>query len=235
MSVLNILSGGAAQGLVASLADKFKESTGFSITGDFGAVGAMAQKLRGGTPADILILTSALITDLARQGHVDGASVADVGRVETALAVRAADPPVSAPDAAGLREALLEADAIFVPDTKTSTAGIHVAKVLRELGIAEEVAGRLKIYPNGATAMRHLAESNARRPIGTTQSTEILATKGVKLSGALPRGCDLATMYTTAVTTRAAHAHEAQILIELLTASDRRALRAQAGFLDPKT
>jgi molybdate transport system substrate-binding protein len=92
-----------------------------------------------------------LISDLARENLVTTGSISDIGRVETALAVRDTDPLVSARDAASLREALLEADAIFVPDTKASTAGIHVAKVLRQLGVAEDVSERLKIYPNGAT------------------------------------------------------------------------------------
>ena len=232
MSELKILSGGAAQGLVVSLAAKFKAQTGLGVTGDFGAVGAMADRLRAGTRADILILTSALVATLVNENLADGATVKDVGRVETALAVRESDPPVSAPDAASLRAVLLASDAIFVPDTKASTAGIHVAKVLRELGIADEVAGRLNIYPNGATAMRHMAESDAKRPIGCTQATEIIATKGIRLSGALPKGCDLATVYTAAITTKAAHAREAQILIELLTAKDHATLRAQAGFLE---
>jgi molybdate transport system substrate-binding protein len=35
MTSLNILSGGAAQGLVASLAQKFKHLTGFDIAGEF--------------------------------------------------------------------------------------------------------------------------------------------------------------------------------------------------------
>ena len=67
MSALNILSGGAAQGLVASLAPKFKVQTGLDIAGEFGAVGAMADKLRNGTPADIVILTSAIVAKLARR------------------------------------------------------------------------------------------------------------------------------------------------------------------------
>jgi molybdate transport system substrate-binding protein len=232
MRNLNVLSGGAAQGLVNSLAAKFSERTGLGISGDFGAVGAMAAKLRAGMRADVLVLTSALIADLARENLVDGATIRNVGRVETALAVRDADPIVSVHDARGLREALIHADAIFVPDTKASTAGIHVAKVLAQLGIADEVENRLKIYPNGATAMRHMAESHARRPIGITQSTEIISTKGVKLSGVLPKSCELASMYTAAITARAAHAHEAQILIDLLTGANQRSLRERVGFLD---
>jgi molybdate transport system substrate-binding protein len=232
MSALKILSGGAAQGLVASLKPAFKALTGLDIEGEFGAVGAMAEKLRSGTPTDIVVLTAAMIADLAGENLVAGGSIADIGLVETAIAIRAGDPPVSVPDATALRAAFLAADAIFVPDTKASTAGIHVAKILTQLGIADEVAARLKIFPNGATAMRNLAASTAIRPIGCTQSTEIISTSGVTLSGSLPRGCELSTVYTAAVATQAADPKHAQDLIDLLVGADARELRTRAGFLD---
>jgi molybdate transport system substrate-binding protein len=231
MTSLKILSGGAAQGLVASVAPKFKAITGLDIEGEFGAVGAMADKLRAGMPADILILTAAMIATLAREDHLVAASVADIGLVETAIAIRAGDPPVSVRNSVELRKAFLAAGAIFVPDTRASTAGIHVAKVLQQLGIADEVAARLKIFPNGATAMRNLAESTAIRPIGCTQSTEIISTPGVVLSGSLPQGCELSTVYTAAVTTSAANARGAQDLIDLLTGIEQRDLRKRAGFI----
>jgi molybdate transport system substrate-binding protein len=232
MSSLKILSGGAAQGLVAGVAAKFKEMTGLDIEGEFGAVGAMADKLRSGAPADIVVLTAAMVAALARENRVVAASIADIGLVETAIAIRAGDPPVSVRDAAELREALLAADAIFVPDTKASTAGIHVAKVLQQLGIADEVAASLKIFPNGATAMRNLAASTAIRPIGCTQSTEIISTAGVVMSGSLPAGCELSTVYTAAVATKAVNTRQARDLISLLIGADQRELRTRAGFLD---
>jgi molybdate transport system substrate-binding protein len=232
MSALKILSGGAAQGLVASVAPTFKAMTGLDIEGEFGAVGAMAGKLRDSTPADIVVLTSAMIATLARENRVVAASVADIGLVETAIAVRAGDPPVSVRNTVELRNAFLAADAIFLPDTKASTAGIHVAKVLQQLGIADDVAARLKIFPNGATAMRNLAASTATKPIGCTQSTEIISTAGVILSGSLPRGCELSTVYTAAVARQAAAAKHAQDLIDLLTGIEQRDLRERAGFLE---
>ena len=232
MTALKILSGGAAQGLVASMAQDFKALTGLEIEGEFGAVGAMAGRLRNGIPADIVVLTAAMIADLARENLVVGATISDIGLVETAIAVRAGDPQVTVKDAAALRGAFLAADAIFVPDTKASTAGIHVAKVLQRLGIADDVAARLQIFPNGATAMHHLAETDAVRPIGCTQSTEIISTRGVVLSGALPQGCELSTMYTAAVTAGAAAAQQAQSLIDLLIAPDQDKLRERAGFLN---
>ena len=231
MSSLKILSGGAAQGLVAGVAPKFKAMTGLGIEGEFGAVGAMADKLRAGTPTDILVLTAALIATLAREDHVVAASIADIGLVETAVAIRAGDPPVSVRNSVELRKAFLAADAIFVPDTRASTAGIHVAKILQQLGIADDVAARLKIFPNGATAMRNLAASTAARPIGCTQSTEIISTPGVMLSGSLPQGCELSTVYTAAIARQAANAKHAQDLIDLLTGTEQRDLRERAGFI----
>ena len=130
-----------------------------------------------------------------------------------------------------MRDALLAADAIFVPDTKASTAGIHVAKVLDQLGIADVVAARLRIFPNGATAMRELAATQARRPIGCTQSTEIISTKGVTLSDSLPPGCELATMYTAGITTVAVRARQARDLIGLLTGAGQHEQRKRAGFI----
>jgi molybdate transport system substrate-binding protein len=232
MTSLKILSGGAAQGLVASLAPDFKAKTGLDISGEFGAVGGMAEKLRKGASTDVVILTAALVAKLAEEKLVDSASIFDVGLVDTALAVRKGDALLNVHNEADLREALLSSDAIFVPDTKASTAGIHVAKVLAQIGIADVLAPRLKIHPNGATAMRHLASSDARRPIGCTQSTEIISTEGVVLSGSLPAGCGLSTMYTAGVTTRPDSAKQAQTLIAMLTSADARELRIGAGFLD---
>ena len=231
MTSLNILSGGAAHGLVASLAPRFKAETGFDISGDYGAVGAMADTLRQGRPTDLVILTAALVATLAGETLIVPASIRDVGLVETALAVRTGDPKLSVRDASELRQVLLAADAIFVPDTRASTAGIHVASVLRRLGIADEVAARLRVSANGASAMRQLAQSDASRPIGCTQSTEIITVEGVELSGALPQGCDLATMYTAGIAARAANLDASRRLIELLTAADSAVLRNQAGFL----
>ena len=228
---LTVLSGGAAQGLVAALALRFKAETGCDIDGTFGAVGVMRDKLLSGAPADLLILTRALIDELTIQAHVVPGSGADIGTVLTAVAVRSGDPAPEISDAAGLRAALLAADAIYFPDPKQATAGIHFAKVIDRLGLTAAVAGRLRTYPNGATAMRELAASQARRPIGCTQATEILNTPGVQLVAPLPQGFELATVYTAGVCTRAALPEQARAMAALLAGEPARAMRQRAGFV----
>src|SRR5512134_3114535 len=136
---LHLLSGGAAQGVVTALAGEFAAATGHAIDGTFGAVGAMKEKLLGAAPADVLILTRALIDELTDAGEDAPGTAADPGRVRTAVAVREGDPvpEVGRPD--GLRTALRGADRIFFPDPQRATAGIHFARVLEQLGIAGEV------------------------------------------------------------------------------------------------
>ena len=230
MAQLNVLSGGAAQGLVGALHDAFRARTGLTVGGSFGAVGAMRDKLLAGEPCDLLILSQALIDGLVQSGHAVASSVRPVGVVKTGVAVVSgqARPAVDTPQA--LREALAQASAIYCPDPEKATAGIHFYKVLTDLGLVPSLGQRLRTYPNGATAMRALADDALPGAIGSTQVTEILYTSGVDLIGLLPAPYELSTVYTAAVCTQARQPEAAQALIDLLTAPDQAALRRQGGF-----
>jgi len=222
---LRFVSAGAAQGLVQALAGE----QGLAIEGSFGAVGAMLAKLEDGEPADVVILTRAQVEALASRGRVLPGTVADLGVVATAIAVRSADSLPDLGSEAGLRASLLAADAIHFPDPSRATAGIHFAKVLGRLGIGERVAARLRTHPNGMTAMRTLAGAQGK-PLGCTQATEILATPGVRLVGPLPRGFELDTTYAAAVSADAADADAATSFVRHLTGPGTRERRDAAGF-----
>lgn len=227
---LKLLSGGAAQGLVQALAPRLKAETGADIDGTFGAVGAMRDALVGGAPADLVIVTAALVGELARDGHVVSGSAADLGAVPTCIAVRSGDPAPPIGDGAALRSALRAADSIYFPDPRLATAGIHFAKVLAALGIADELAARLRPFPNGATAMRALAAATEPHPLGCTQATEILNTPGTTLVGPLPGEHALAAVYTVGICSRAGQPDLARRFAGLLTSADSRELRRRLGF-----
>ena len=216
MKTLRLLSGGAAHELVEKVRPSFEAESGYRIDGTFSAVGAMRDRLLAGEPAEVMILSRALIDELAKSGHVVASSVTDVAHVATAIAARQGDPLPDVATADALRAALAAADEIHFPDPAQATAGIHFAGVIKKLGLAEQVTGRVRLAPNGATAMRALAASTAKRPVGCTQETEIRATAGVVLVAPLPHGCDLVTTYTAAVTTRSQAPVEATALVAAL-------------------
>ena len=225
MTRLEFLSGGAAHGLVSALA----REAGIDVGGHFGAVGAMRERFLAGEPCDIVILTHAQVAELCAQERAEPRMSADLGSVATSVAVREADATPEVGNADGLRAALLAADGIYFPDPAKATAGIHFAKVLEQLGIASQVKDRLRVFPNGSTAMAHMAQAQGR-PIGCTQATEILATQGVKLVAPLPRGLDLSTVYTAAVSRAARDPVGAERFWERLADDAAAAQRARAGF-----
>lgn len=227
---LNILSGGAAAGLVDALRPTFKAQTGFDIDGEFGAVGLMNDKLLAGAACDVLILTEALIGQLAASGHVVAGSARPLGLVKTGMAVKTGEamPDVSSPQA--LKAALLAAQGIYFPDPVKATAGIHFFKVLQQLGIDAQVASRLRPFPNGATAMREMAQCAEAGLIGCTQMTEILYTPGVTWVASLPAVFELATIYTAAACTASANLPAAQAWVALLSGAEAAHQRQAAGF-----
>ena len=227
---LNILSGGAAKGVVTALAAECRSASGYELDCTFSAVGAMKAKLLEGTPADLVILTRAALADLVASGQVLADGCADLGRVRTGIAVRAGDALPAIANAEELRCALLAADGIYIPDPHKATAGTHFARVLDALGIRSEVEARLRAYPNGNTAMAALAQTRGGQPIGCTQITEIKSTPGVVLVGPLPQEFELATVYAAGVSAAAANPDAARRFIALLASEQTRVLRAQSGF-----
>jgi len=215
-----VLSAGAAQAVVAALAAQ----KGYELRADFGAVGAMQKKLLDGAPCDLIVLTRALIAELEAAGRV--VSSAELGAVRTSVAVREGDPSPDVSSGAALRAALLAAEEIYFPDPQKATAGIHFAKVLGQLG----VQGRRKTYPNGATAMREMVRSAAKRVIGCTQASEIRNTSGAKLVAPLPAEFQLSTPYAAGVCARAPHEQDARRFLALLGGAESRELRLKAGF-----
>lgn len=229
-ATLYLLCAGAAQGLVKALLARWHGDTGGEIAGRFGAVGAMKEALLLGVPCDVMVSTDTMIRELIESGRLRDEHRAPLGRVRTGIAVRrgAPRPDVSTPEA--LEAALLAADAIYFPDALRSTAGIHFAGVMRELGIHEQLEARFRTFPNGAIAMREMALSDAAQPIGCTQVTEIKYTEGVELVAPLPARFELATTYTAAVGASAADPALAARFIAMLAGRDTQALREAGGF-----
>lgn len=230
MKNINLLSGGAAQGLVTQLEDRFEALHQCSIDASFGAVGMMKDSLLAGAPCDVIILTEALIQQLAASGVVLASTVRALGVVKTGVAVKTGDasPAVGTPEA--LKTALQAARGIYFPDPVKSTAGIHFMQVLQQLGLDAELSGRLHPFPNGATAMTAMAEADGSGFLGCTQVTEIIYTDGVQLVAPLPKAFELATVYSAAVCTRATEPEAANELVAMLVSADAVALRSACGF-----
>ncbi len=81
-------------------------------------------------------------------------------------------------------------------------------------------------------AMAEMAKCPEPGVIGCTQVNEISHTAGVNLIAVLPKEFELATVYTAAVSSKAANPAQAAALMALLGSADAAALRLAGGFED---
>ena len=174
-------AGRGARPCPRACADVCRARTGYDIEGEFGAVGTMGEKLRSGKPADILILTSNLIGTLTQEGHVADGTRADIGTVETAIAVRSGDEPPAVATGVALRTALLAADEIYFPDPQQATAGRQSPSVQEMHGAGAHrapyvhpIEGRppRQRSSRAPSPLPHLSCITRRSPIITQSSAE---------------------------------------------------------------
>lgn len=226
---MNILSAGAAKGLLQTIA----ANQGITLEGEFGAVGAIRDRLNAGAKCDVIVLTAAMIAELAAAGQVDASTVLALGTVHTGVALPASKSAMQIDNVESLRALCAGASKIYFPDPVRATAGIHCLKVLTALGLAESHKDRFATFPNGATAMRAMADSGDDNAIGITQCSEILYTNGIRYAGALPSPFELATVYSAAITNRVQNGGDATQLLSALSSATNEHVRVSAGFEPP--
>ena len=216
--------------MVELTAGPFTRETGCEVQGAFGAVGAMKARVVAGEPVDVVILTAVLVEDLVASGHVVAGSRRDLGTVGTGVAVRAGTPAPDVSSERALRDHLLAARLIVFPDPAIATAGKVVMRALEKLGIADGLRSRVQHFPNGYAAMSWLAQSQGRMETGITQTTEILANKGVTYAGPLPAALQMKTVYSAGLATGAPNPDAARQFIARLTHPAARPMLEAAGY-----
>ena len=87
--VVRMLSTLALMGAVRSLAGRYQAIGGARIDADFAPTLGLLERLRGGEPADVVILTKQTLDDLAACGSVVAASCVDLARSFVGIAVEA--------------------------------------------------------------------------------------------------------------------------------------------------
>ena len=180
--VVRVLSTLALMGAVRSLAGRYQAAGGARIDADFAPTLGLLDRLRGGEPADVVILTKQALDDLASQGSVVAASCVDLARSFVGIAVKAGAAHPDIATEAALRATLLGARSIAY--SRIGASGIFFAQLIERLGIASEINARARIIPSGFTA-ELLVSGEA--DLAVQQISELKQVAGVDVVGPIPR------------------------------------------------
>ena len=220
--VVRVRSTLAVKGAVLDLVEPYGLATGCSIDADFAPTLALLDRLRGGEPADLVILTREGLHELADQGKVLAMSCVDLARSYVGVAVKAGAPHPDIANEAALRATLLAARAVAY--SRIGASGILFAAVIERMGIAAEVNGRAIILPSGLTAERLIS---GEAELAVQQISELKQVDGIEVVGPIPHALQTPAVFSAGLMAGPERREQAEHLLHhLASAAFANALRA---------
>jgi molybdate transport system substrate-binding protein len=119
-----------------------------------------------------------------------------------------------------LKKSLLSAKSlVYMDPSKGGSSGIHFAKVVDQMGIADTLKNKTVLWPSGYAAEALL---KGEAEICIHQISEILAVKGVAMVGPLPKEIQKVTIYPAGLVNGAASPEAAKAFIQFLMSPSAR-------------
>jgi molybdate transport system substrate-binding protein len=194
---IKVLTAGAFKAVISEIIPSFEKETGHKIVLDGDTVGGLSKRITGGEAFDFVIGTPNSLAALAKEGFVVNDSVKPVARVGIGIAMKTGItlPPLKTVD--DFKAALLAAKKItYIDPAAGGSSGIYTDKLLRDLGIYEQLKDKLLLAKGGYVAE---AVNEGKADIAIHQISEILPVKGVVLAAPLPDAIQNYTTYAVGI------------------------------------
>ena len=230
---VKVLSGGGMREVMEDLGPKFERATGHKLAITFATLGAAVKRVQGGETADVVIILQQGIDGFVKDGKADAGNVTVIARAGIGVAVRkgAPRPDISSPEA--LKRTLLAAKSITYVDPALGAAGgIHFAKVLDRLGIANETQSKT-VFPKPPGTVGGVV-ANGEAEIGVQEIQLLIPVAGIEIVGPLPGDLQLTGVFSAAIMASAKDAEAAKALVNFLRTPEAAAVIKAKG-MEPAT
>ncbi len=230
---IKVLSNNGMRAVMEDLGPKFERATGHKLAITFGGnMGAVAKRVQSGESADVVITNRQGIDGFVKDGKAVAGNVAVVARAGFGVAVRkgAPKPDISSPEA--LKRTLLAAKSItYSHPAGGAASGIHVAKVLDRLGIAEEIKSKT-VFPKSGPVGALVANGEAEIAVHHIQ--ELIPVAGIEIVGPLPGDLQVFDVFVAVIMAGAKDAAASKALVNFLRTPEAAAVIKAKG-LEPAT
>jgi molybdate transport system substrate-binding protein len=210
----------------------FQAKTGDKVVTSYGPAGAIVQRVRGGEEFDLVIATSAQITDLEKENIIGAGTKRELAKVGVGLYAKkgASKPDVSSVER--FKQALLNAKSIaYIDPSSGGASGIYIASLLQRLGIAEQLRAKTISPKVVADVFNSVALGDAE--IGMGQLSEIVIDPRIELVGMLPAEIQNITLFAIGVSSKSKQADAAKSLASFLADSASDQAFKKFGFERP--
>ena len=232
MAELTVYSSIGVRSAAEELFRNFEKRNGSPLAVTWGTAPMLVARVEAGERADVLILSRAGIDNLIKQGKILSGSDVTLAGSGVAIAVKqgAPKPDISTPDT--LKQTLLRAKSIaYSAPAAGGASGVHFAKLLERMGIAEQMKPKTKYPPAGGFSAELLLTGDAE--LAVQQKPELLHVAGVEIVGFLPGDLNLVTEFAAAVMAGSKNVETGKALIASLRSAQAAAVFRSKG-LEPR-
>ena len=137
---IKVISSVGVKTVLEELAPQFERASEHKLKITFGTAVPLKRQIDAGEAFDVVILTPALVDDLAKQGKVAPGTASNVAKSGIGVAIRqgAPEPDIGSTDA--FKKTVLAARMIAY--SKEGQSGAVMARLMERLGIAEEMKAK---------------------------------------------------------------------------------------------
>jgi molybdate transport system substrate-binding protein len=212
---IKVIAANALKDGYVDLVSAFEKSSGHKVVTTWAGTVSASKRVSDGEVYDLVIIGSSNIDGLIAAGKLAAGSRADFARTGIGVAVRAGlpKPDVSTRDA--VKAAVWAAKSVAY---SAGPSGAYIGELLKQMGIANSVASKLKQPSSGAEVAAILARGEA--DLGFAQVSEFLNVPGLVDLGPLPAGIQHFTVYTIGLHIAAPSPVAAKALVEHLRAPE---------------
>jgi molybdate transport system substrate-binding protein len=227
---VKILCASGMREVVSELQPRLRQVVGGQVSIGFGEAGDLRKRIQGGEIADVVILPRIVLDQVATDGNVVAATVFDMSQSSIGIGVRKDGPKLDIGSAEKFKQVLLAANAIVVTDPASGgVAGVHVADVLRRLGIMDQLTPRLKLT-RGQRNATFVAKGEA--DIAVQLSNEIRMVPGIEFIP-FPPEFGRTFVFSAALGTHAKDANAATTILQFLAGPETAAVVDAKGMDRP--
>lgn len=230
---VKVLSAIGMQAVMEDLGPKFERASGHKLAISFATAGATVKLVQAGEPADVVIVPQPGIDGLVKDGRAAAGNVTVVSRSGVGVAVRkgATKPDISSPEA--FKRTLLAAKSITYSNPADGGAsGVHFAKVLDRLQIANEMKAKTVFLPEAGLVGVLVARGEAEIAVQPFQ--ELIPVAGIDIVGPLPGDLQSTIVFAAAIMAGAKDAAAAKALVDFLRTPEAAAVIKAKG-MEPAT
>jgi len=224
---IHVLTAGAVQEGEKKLADAYRRMTGNRVTFTAGTVGQIQERLKNREAGDVIVVSKPAMEQLEKSGEIRPNGSAVLGRIGIGVGVREGSrvPDISTPEK--FKTALLGAKSLtYMNPAAGASSGIATAKILKDLGIADQMAKKTKLTETGYSADR---VASGEVDMAIQNISEIMPVKGVKLAGPLPAPLQVYTVYSAGVASNSVNPKEAMDFVRFLIRAESARTWQDAG------